>query len=911
MRTISAAQEKVISSTEPSYHLRVQVKDSGGTFRALNTYPGINMIKSADWGESLDSPLATATVILLREQDALSLAPLMQASPLNRGFNPAAAYAALLAVNREIKIEVAVVSGDLPAASVASGDWMEVFRGYIDTIEDGDGEVLTLECRDLGAALMDTFIEWERFHGIATDGGTNRVGCRVWEPSRAFALGEYVISTAGMRNGAPNFYEVTTAGTSGTAEPDWPASSTVADNTIVWTFQAALADSGQPVAQAMQGVLNANGQSAVTLQTSGTPDWNVRGWKQNREALLTALQNLAMQIGWECRYRWNSGSGAFLLTFYEPTRSGASVSRTFAASEYIGLGNIKIDNSMIRNVIRVIYPDRTALDSSGNMIRQLTESSDSTSITTYGRRFMEITEAKTSNIDTSTEADRMADACLADLKDPVLEFDVELAYGFPWAEVGDVYSFSANGRHFSATQTLAAYSIKHSASEGTIRTQMSVRGAPGIGPRRWSRLDGRAGNELHSLQNEFGSSGVKISGQSIPGGAQLTLENSIGVTDGLPSRYMLPEEIEWHIGSSSTFTPDSTTLQAVTQARDITITDLLPGTTYFAKFIPKSRNTGKLVAGRPSDPVTIVAGRNSAGHLKSEVTWGRIPINGGFETRLDTSGMPDHWAQTGIYGTNALVQEGSGAVSGTRYIALYCRPAENEGVTLSHANDAIVKASQPYRFEFWRKCVAGSDNLAGLIGWQTSTHSAISNSGVTVALTDNVGTWIKSQTWALSPATAKFGLISFSLVVMTEERNVEIDEIELAEADPCHQWHFSGDNLDAGGTTQYAYPSYHGSGGLTTTEIKVPAVGPGLLTDLRVLLRTASTDVSYAVTVRKGGSDTALTATVAAAATTAADTTNAVVVAAGDQISVKVVSAVTGGGPVAGDDIQITFKQSY
>ena len=54
---------------------------------------------------------------------------------------------------------------------------------------------------------------------------------RRWQASTAYALGDKRIPTS--PNGS--YYQCTTAGSSGAAEPTWPASGTVSDGTAVWT----------------------------------------------------------------------------------------------------------------------------------------------------------------------------------------------------------------------------------------------------------------------------------------------------------------------------------------------------------------------------------------------------------------------------------------------------------------------------------------------------------------------------------------------------------------------------------------------------------------------------------------------------------------------------------------------------
>lgn len=82
-----------------------------------------------------------------------------------------------------------------------------------------------------------------------------------------------------------------------------------------------------------------------------------------------------------------------------------------------------------------------------------------------------------------------------------------------------------------------------------------------------------------------------------------------------------------------------------------------------------------------------------------------------------------------------------------------------------------------------------------------------------------------------------------------------------------------------------------GFGTSLASEVVFPVPYAGVLQQLRVKCGTAPTVATAVVTVRKNGSDTALTATVGISATTASDTTHQVSVAAGDTVSVKLTNA--------------------
>jgi hypothetical protein len=754
MRALGAAAQAIITAGALSQNVRVSIKDSGGTFRDLTTYPGENLVDKVDWTDSVDSTGATATVNLKREVEKLSLAPLMTASALNRGFNPAASYAALLAVGRMLKIEVSTDPMDK-----ATANWIEVFRGYVDTVDPGGEGEVTLQCRDESALLMDTFIETERAYAMFTYGGTTR-GARIWTPNTAYVSGEYIIPTDGRRAVETGTWEVTTGGTSGTHEPlVWTNPGTVAgganyDGTEVLTYRAALANTGYSVESVMQRILTENGLS-VTLYGS-SPGWNIRMYSQQREPVYEAIRTLAQQIGWDVRYKWDSGSSSFRLTLFEPDRTKATVDYTFTAADYDNISGLATDISGIRNVVRVVYSDRTATAyPDGTYPRVTVESTDSTSITAYGRRFMEIAEASTSNIDTSTEADKMADGALADLKDPSVEQEITLTFGFPWVELGDRYTFTANNRHYSADQTWSVVSWSHTAADGIIRTTIRTRGQPSLGYTRWLSKDSRPshGRAPHSLAAAQTAAGTTLTATPVVGGIQL-------VTTDTPAPTSFPREREFHLSTVSGFTPDSSTLVAVTTGNDAIVTDLIPGTTYYSKTVNRYHNASKVVRTEPSTQATVVAGRAGAGHLEMGVNWGRVPLNGGFETWSDTNELPDHWElESGSWVSNPDFYYGTGAEgrTGVNFLGYTTNASGHIIVTRDFFE---VTAGLSYLAEWHAKeDVAGTATVLALgIRWYDSAQATISSEVVVSAASADMTTdvWYRQAAVVIAPATAKF-----------------------------------------------------------------------------------------------------------------------------------------------------------
>lgn len=670
MRTLSASESAVVATGSlGGVALRVLVKDAGGTFRDLTTYPGRNMVLGATWRESMDDNGITAEVRLIRAQDAISLSPLHDTSPLNRDFTPSASPSALLAPARDVRIEWAVVpEGQAPV----SGDWKRAFDGRIDTI-DWASEVVTLECRDMGGLVQDTFLEYERVYAYAQ--GANQLGCRVWQPSTPYLLGERIIPTQAKLNA--HYYRVTTAGTSGSTEPAWPTGggATVSDGTAVHTESGAGSNTaGTNVEAVMQQILDdafrATGLSAPALAVPSSPAWLIKWYLQKRQGALEAVRALADQIGWDVRYRWDSGSSTFKLTLWEPPRTKTTPDRTVAVSDVMKVSQLRQSLEAIRNVVRVTYSDSADLDSKGQPKRKQVIATSSASITAFGRRWMEIQEGSSSNIDTSTEATTMANAIVADLATPAVDLAVEVRF-FPWTELGDLYRFTADGVRFTSNQDLAVVSYEHTLdSDGTKRTTYTVRGKPSGGWARWLRRDSVANpSDVHIDVPANNGGTFTLAARDVVGGTTLTVSESLG-------RHALPRNFELHVSESSGFTPGTSTLKLAAQQGG-PLPDLVPGKTYYAKAVPYGFNSQRVVQGQPSAEISFVAGRARSGHYDSAATQSHLPLNGNFEHALDdlATAPPDHWAVVALggesesWGSSGSVYHGTDTSKG-RYLTL-------------------------------------------------------------------------------------------------------------------------------------------------------------------------------------------------------------------------------------------------
>lgn len=760
MRANSTARERLqyAQTNAVAQHLRVEVKDSGGTWRDLSSYPGFDAVLSAAWREGIDDPHATAEVTLLREQDGLSLAPLMQTSALNLDWGNAS-YAALLDLTRELRISIATVAADGPAP--VSGDWMVCFHGRIDQIDAAAGETLRLTCRDLGGQLADAWIETERVYSHGTV-STLPVSMRVWQPGMTLVLNEYILPSETKRNG--RFYKVTTAGIGGTFEPAWPTSSTVADGTATLTHQGTVTTTGHIVETVMRNILDDNGFSSVTLQVPSASTWALKHYKQDRTSVLEALRTLALNIAWDVRYKWYASASEFRLHFFQPDRAKATTDWTFGPDDYEDVRRLGLDISGIRNVVRVNYPDASDLDAAGNPKRKFVDSTDGTSVSRFGRRFAEVSEKDASQIDTSTEAQALADGMRKDLAWPLAEQVVALCYGWPWVELGDRYAFTANGRHYSTTQTLAVVGFEHRAERGVMRTELTCRGQPAGAYSEWHERSANNNREDVVDRDVFTSqAGITVSTQPVVGGVRISVTSA-------PLRGTEEPSFEYHVGSTSTFTVNSSSLKAVSKARTVELTDLIPGATYYARVVPVYFNGG-VVRGQPSDGVSFVPSRGTTAHMDVGPEYGRTPLNGGFETRYDTNGPPDHWTvDAGTWATHWDLITDSSGISGRSYLK-YMGVGLVGTQPIMRGGIFSVEEGEAYDLEFWHKVFTGLATVAGAVGvrWLDSSLSEISYTQISLA-TIGSSSWLLyrlssttgSVQWQTAPANSRWAQVYVS-----------------------------------------------------------------------------------------------------------------------------------------------------
>ena len=748
MYAISAQQTAILATGKYTARMRAQVQDAGGTYRNLSQdYGGWDFQLSGSTNQGIDDSVGTFELELKREVYQWSLAPLMTGSAVNLAtyLNPSSSYSPLLDVGRKIKLEFAILPLD---AAPAAADWALLVEGYVDTVDPADGANIHVTCRDLGAHLGDTFIQDERVYGLVTAIGP---GPLIWAPNTQWALNTYVLPT--ILNGT--YFKCTTAGLGGATEPVWPGSGTVGDGAAVWTEQGAAVYPGTGVAvqSVMQNIITDAGLSD-SLSTPVNPGWFILSFKQQRQSVLDALRQLVQQIGWDLRYLFDTGAG--VLTFYQPTRTSPTVQYTFAKGVIPqgGVTKCGLDIAGIRNRVRVVYNDSQDLDANGFPKRKYVQVDDATSQTRFGGiiRFMEISEDWTSKIDTSAEATTMATACLNDLSSPIADYEVEVPF-FPFASIGDYYTFKADGLHFDVDQSFGIVGIAHTFQKDKVRTKLTCRGKPSGGYKSWHDISAspsqgspRYGQApTHALAGFDGPPTYNFV-PTVTGGRLQLAQTHAKESDAF-------DGFEFHVSSSNASPPSSATLTGAGKAASLETHGLNPNNPYYWAVVPLRLNGSRRVRGQPSawqsfQPLTL-----NPIHILPYTSWVDQPPNADFGSFTAGSGSPpDRWSmQNGTWGTNA-VRDAVNIFDG-----LYSINIDSTGQVQS--DYFPVKPLTDYMIEFGFK---NNDNTATPqvnIAWYSAIGTLISTS---VVGGGNHNAWTRRSIRVSPPSTATFARLSFS-----------------------------------------------------------------------------------------------------------------------------------------------------
>lgn len=235
---------------------------------------------------------------------------------------------------------------------------------------------------------------------------------------------------------------------------------------------------GTPIETVMQQIIDDNSvKGGATIVTPSSPGFMVTPFTQQRVTVSSADNTLALQIGWDLRYRYNA-TNVSELQFIEPPRTKTISDYSIGPTEYTDVQQITVDDANVRNVIRVVFAN-SATGGVGTVV-----ASNAASIAEFGVRFYEITEQSSSNITTVQEATDLANAIVSDLGAP--KADHAITTFLLWiVQLYDLITFTANGLHYDQDQQMGVIGFTHTLQNGTGTTVIRVRGQLAGAYQKW------------------------------------------------------------------------------------------------------------------------------------------------------------------------------------------------------------------------------------------------------------------------------------------------------------------------------------------------------------------------------------------------------------------------------------------
>src|SRR5690606_26920464 len=272
-------------------------------------------------------------------------------------------------------------------------------------------------------------------------------------------------------------------------------------DTYILTPREYGSEAGTPAETVIQQIIDDNlGAGEVTLYfPSGTasdprpiaesPGFMVTPYVVEYMSVWDAIQQVAAQFGWFLGYRWHPNTGRMQLILMEPPRNkdASTADFHFSWEDDIYTQDLEITDRDIRNIVTVTFRNSATGD------RESVTVQDDTSIATYGPRAMQIEEGDASLIDTPEEAERLANAALADLKDMTATTRLNL----PLLPTLDVFSgiVVTDPRLSSTDDFYGVESVRHvlDFEARQFRTEVVASGRVIGGHHRWLRMQTRPG----------------------------------------------------------------------------------------------------------------------------------------------------------------------------------------------------------------------------------------------------------------------------------------------------------------------------------------------------------------------------------------------------------------------------------
>lgn len=475
---------------------KVTIQPEGGELRDITNLEGECWLKSGKIREGVDQDVHLADLELFKFADLKTLSPYVGGSDPNNPFRKSTSESPaeiILQPRAEVKIYFAKVSSwasDDYIMNMSTSDMSMRFSGYITNV-DYSGDTVQVSCSDKGGYLS----------GAIITGFENSDSSALVYPR----YGTHVLD----ENGNVIF------------DPDDPA-----DQANAITHQMAIEQllkdhddteetSIPTLLQSVDGVSTrpaitgsySSADSQLFVNISGDEAYFRRRQFEN-QTILEAVNSIAAEAGRKVAYVWNEVEDDFVLTYYEPERD---IVHPFAIIDNESIGQIKKSEWSIedmRNDVRVVFKSTIDVKTGGSRPSDYPSvvnsqydweyftyfdagdpdsegltyirASDSSSITSYGRSFMQIGEDLTSGITRQPDAEALVVAALKDLSSATVTYNVNVDESFEF-EIDDYLQVLPDVVSSSSEFDLAVKSLTINFSAKGVKQDLEMVGKPSAG----------------------------------------------------------------------------------------------------------------------------------------------------------------------------------------------------------------------------------------------------------------------------------------------------------------------------------------------------------------------------------------------------------------------------------------------
>lgn len=792
MRTATDQETRALSAAARRTELRVLIEDGDGVDQDLSAFVGKDWVGGLAIDSDVDQDIDTCKMSLVREHEKLSLSYLNETSRLN--LDSVGSYDPVLSLNRHVRVESRVLP-DQPASSIG---WTNIFEGRLQR-NRWDANPIRIDIRDLGGVLQDRFVEGKTERYGSAGGIQAEVVIQDilddWAPGATGAVaGTFTFNDDGgagdseITRGAGSF--ITDEFERGT---EVTATGTASNNgtyrikrveALTLTIEGAVLTDEGPVASTLEGhvvVFSATGTITDPFKAGESSFWAITEYHQRQEPIMSAIHRISDQRAWALKYRWNNSVGAFVLTFFEPGRSKTVADLAIGNDRYLEVRNLEVDLASIRNFCQVEYSNGGDPDD-----RRTANLSDATSIAANGRRWMQVPEPATGNIDSNSEALVMAGGIVADLKNPKAPMELDILHDWR-IQNGDLIQVEADGQRFTSDQDVAVVRIRQSfqaSSKGggvitrASKTTIGLRqGAPVSRVNVW-------------LRDYFASPGrnpiVDLDG---PDAVTPTAESAGG---GVVVRVAYPTEkdfleVELHMSESVSFTPSPSTLEARGRERTFYVDNLRPGKLKYFRTVAFDRSRNQSTS--PSSVIAKAVEWAGPGLLHPDTQWAGSAFQyGGFDVHNppanDGDDPPDGWEMvTGDWDADAITDDTPTPPSGDKILVL----KDTTTATKVQSSYMPVRGDHFYRLAAVFRSPSATVQITVEVEWYTDKGSTVATNGKILdgATVGTVNTWERAFGVFQAPATARWARVIISK--NTTAAFVYFDRIELEEGFPSFE----------------------------------------------------------------------------------------------------------------------------